>query len=239
MVTGGARRIGSAIARHLHASGYDIALHYRSSAVEAGALAEALNTARPGSCALFCADLGAERDLAELGADLLASYPAIDLLVNNASGFSPTPLESTTAADYDAMLDSNLRGPYFLVQALLPALRAARGNVVNIVDTHVQRPLRRFSAYGAAKAGLEYLTRSFAVELGPEVRVNGVAPGAILWPDDDHAYSAEVRAATIAATPLGRLGDPGDIARAVAFLALDAPFVTGQVIAVDGGRGLV
>jgi len=238
VVTGGARRIGAAIARHLHALGYDIALHFRSSGDRAIAMAEEFNAQRAGSCELFAADLSDHPELARLGEELLERYAGIDLLVNNASGFSATPLENSTPAEFDAMLGSNLRGPYFLVQALLPGLRAAGGSVVNILDTHVHRPLPRYNAYGAAKAGLEYLTRSFAVELGPEVRVNGVAPGAILWPEEGDAYSEEVRASTIAATPLGRLGEPEDIARAVAFLAGEAPFVTGQVIAVDGGRSL-
>ncbi len=238
VVTGGARRIGRAICQHLHAAGYHIALHYRSSSADAQALADELNAVRAGSCTLFQADLCVVDELGALVAELLAHYGGIDLLVNNASGFSPTPLEQCTAAEFDAMLGSNLRAPYFLTQGLLPALRLAGGSIVNIVDTHVQRPLPQFNAYGAAKAGLASLTRSFAVELGPEIRVNGVAPGAILWPEEDEAYGEEVRASTLAATPLRRLGDPEDIARAVLFLAREAPFVTGQILAVDGGRGL-
>ena len=135
------------------------------------------------------------------------------------------------------MIGSNLRGPYFLIQGLLPGMDAG-ASIVNIIDVHVQRPLPDFNAYGAAKAGLASLTRSLAVELGPKVRVNGVAPGAILWPDGDEAYDSETRERTVAATPLKRLGDPADIARTVAFLACDAPFITGQVITVDGGRSL-
>jgi len=238
VVTGAARRIGCAVAQHLHAAGYDIALHYRSSAAEAAALAQALNARRAGSCELFRAELGDAVEVAGLGSALLERYGRIHLLVNNASGFTPTPLDATSPGGFDAMLASNLRGPYFLTRALLPGLRRAGGSIVNIVDTHVQRPLRNFDAYGAAKAGLEYLTRSHAVELGPQVRVNGVAPGAILWPEEDEAYDEATRAATIAATPLGRLGEPDDIARAVLFFAREAPFVTGQVLAVDGGRSL-
>ena len=238
VVTGGARRIGSAIARHLHEGGFDIALHYRASADDARAMAAELNRRRPDSCQLFPADLDSADAVRELGQALTASYPDIALLVNNASGFEPTPVAGTTPEQFDRMLSANLRGPWLLIQALLPALRADGGNIVNIIDTHVQHPLPDFHAYGAAKAGLEYLTRSLAVALGPGIRVNGVAPGAILWPEDDVAYDEQTRLDTVANTPLGRLGEPLDIARTVAFLACDAPFITGQVIAVDGGRGL-
>ena len=238
IVTGGARRIGRAIATALHAAGYDIALHYRSSSTDADALALELNALRAGSCSLFQADIGTASGAAALALHLNAQHSAIDLLVNNASGFEPTPIDACTEEDFDGMLGSNLKGPYFLIQGLLPALRAGGGCIVNILDVHVDRPLPDFNAYGAAKAGLASLTRSLAVELGPDVRVNGVSPGAILWPDDDVAYDAATRERTIAATPLRRLGDPSDIARTVVFLADEAPFVTGQVIAVDGGRGL-
>lgn len=238
LVTGGAQRIGAAICRHLHGRGLDIALHYRHSGEAAGALAEELNAARAGSCSLWQGDLGQTGEIRRLGRDLLAQHPAIDLLVNNASGFEPTPIDHCSEADFDAMLGANLRGPYFLVQALLPGLRRAGGSVVNLIDVHAERPLREFNAYCAAKAGLASLTRSLALELGPAVRVNGVAPGAILWPEDDAAYDADRREAILAATPLERLGDPADIARTVAFLGLEAPFITGQVLAVDGGWGL-
>ena len=193
---------------------------------------------RAQSCRLYQAELGDLAQTRAMAEAMLADRDGIALLVNNASGFAPTPIASCTPADFDAMLDSNLRGPYFLIQALLPGLRAG-ASIVNIVDTHVERPLRDFNAYGAAKAGLVSLTRSLALELGPQVRVNAVAPGAILWPEDETGYDAATRVQTIARTPLARLGDPEDIARAVGFLACEAPFVTGQVITVDGGRGLV
>lgn len=237
VVTGGARRIGSIVARHLHTLGFDIALHYRTSTTAAQQLAEELNAQRAASCELFQADLD---DLAEVEAMCLAlrtRFPTVHLLVNNASGFQPTPMGSCSAAQFDAMLSANLRGPYFLIQGLLQCL-AEGASIVNILDVHIERPLPQFNAYGAAKAGLAALTRSLAVELGPNVRVNGVAPGAILWPEGDGAYDEVMRERTIAATPLKRLGEPQDIARTVAFLALDAPFVTGQVITVDGGRSL-
>ncbi len=238
LVTGGARRIGRAVAEHLHGLGFDIAVHYRSSADSAQELEAALNGARPNSCRLFRADLGDHAEVTSLGSEILQAYGSLALLVNNASGFEPTPIATCTPEQFDDMLAANLRGPYFLVQALLPAMGEG-SSIVNIVDVHIERPLKHFNAYGAAKAGLASLTRSLAVELAPGVRVNGVAPGAILWPEGDEAYDEETRVRTVKRTPLQRLGDPTDIARVVAFLACEAPFITGQVITVDGGRGLV
>lgn len=237
VVTGGARRIGRVVATHLHALGFDIALHYRSSAAAAQALAGELNGLRDNSCALFSADLGDPQQTLALAADILTQRGGIDLLVNNASGFAPTPLDQCTPGEFDEMLGANLRGPYFLVQGLLSGFRPG-ASIVNILDVHVQRPLRHYNVYGAAKAGLASLTRSLALELGPQVRVNGIAPGAILWPEGEEAYDAAERERTVAATPLQRLGEPADIARTVAFLACDAPFITGEVITVDGGRSL-
>lgn len=239
LVTGGAQRIGREIACHLHARGFDIALHYRSSSAAASELSGELNRVREGSCATVQGALDTDAAIAGIVEQVHTVCDSLELLVNNASGFEPTPIERCTPDQFDAMIASNLRGPYFLIQGLLPLLRAAGGSIVNIVDVHVDRPLRDFNVYGAAKAGLASLTRSLAVELGPQIRVNGVAPGAILWPEGEEAYDADTRAQTLAQTPLGRMGEPLDIARAVAFLAEDAPFVTGQVIAVDGGRGLV
>lgn len=238
LVTGGAQRIGAAICRHLHQRGFNIALHYRRSTVPARQLADALNAARPDSCTLWQADLEQPGDIGRLGEQFLQRHPTLDLLVNNASGFAPTPIAEATEAGFDSMLGSNLKGPYFLIQALLPALQAANGGIVNLVDIHAERPLRQFNAYCAAKAGLAALTRNLAVELGPQVRVNGIAPGAILWPEDEEGYDTAARERILAATPLGRLGDPADIARTVAFFALEAPFITGQVLAVDGGLSL-
>jgi pteridine reductase len=238
LITGGAQRIGSEIARHLHAAGFTIALHYRSSAEQAQSLAAELCGERPDSCQLFQADLEFLPSVRQLAADVLAHYGSLAALVNNASGFNPTPIEHCTEAQFDSMLGSNLKGPYFLIQAVLPGLRQSSGCIVNILDVHVQRPLRHFNAYGAAKAGLASLTRSLALELGPAIRVNGVAPGAILWPEGDEAYDEEARQKTVAGTPLKRMGEPADIARTVKFLACDAPFITGTVITVDGGRSL-
>jgi pteridine reductase len=238
VITGAAQRIGAAIARELHGAGFDIALHYRSSQNAAQVLADELCRQREGSCQVFQADLHSVEEVRALAGQLLADYPAIDLLVNNASGFESTPIERCTEAEFDAMLGANLKGPYFLIQGLLPSLNKGGGSIVNIIDVHATQPLRNFNAYCAAKAGLASLTRSLAVELAPEIRVNGVSPGAILWPQGDADYDDAARDATIEQTPLKRLGEPTDIAKAVRYLACDAPFVTGQVIAVDGGRTL-
>lgn len=238
LVTGGARRIGRAIALQLHRRGFDIALHYRSSQDSARALAEELCEERAGSCVLFQADLADRERVTAMVGEVIDRYAAVDLLVNNASGFLPTPIETCTPREFDSMLDANLRGPYFLIQALLPAMQSGGASIVNLLDVHVDRPLRHYNVYGAAKAGLASLTRSLALELAPGIRVNGVSPGAILWPEEEGSYDKTMREKTIESTPLKRLGDPADIAATVAFLACDAPFITGQVVVVDGGRGL-
>ncbi len=239
VVTGGARRIGSEIVRTLHQAGYDIALHYRASSADANALADELNARRAESCFLFQADLATAEAVQTMGDAILKRFPAVDVLVNNASGYRHTPFEHYTPAAFDDMLGSNLRGAFFLVQALLPGLRDARGSVINIIDAHLDRPYPGYSAYNAAKAGLASLTRSLAVELGPEIRVNGIAPGAILWPEhEEEGWDAEARQQMLENTPLKRLGQPGEIAELALFLARDAGFITGQVIAVDGGLSL-
>jgi pteridine reductase len=239
LVTGGARRIGRAIAVHLHQRGFDIALHYHRSTDSAQDLADQLCSERPGSCELFQADMQDQLQVSALASQLAARYPAIDVLVNNASGFAPTPLATCTPAQFDSMLDTNLRGPYFLIQGLLPLMRSGDASIVNLLDVHVERPLPQFNVYGAAKAAMASLTRSLALELAPDIRVNGIAPGAILWPEGEASYDDATRAKTIAGIPLERLGEPLDIARTVSFLACDAPFITGQIVVVDGGRSLV
>ena len=238
LVTGGAQRIGAAICRELHAAGYNLALHYRRSKEAAQALADELNQQRADSCRLYQAELSSVDEIQTMAGQLMADSAHLDLLVNNASSFEPTPLASSSESDFDDMLGTNLKGPYFLIQQLLPALRQAEGNIVNILDVHAQRPLAGFSAYCAAKAGLASLTRSLALELAPAIRANGVAPGAILWPGEEAEFDEKVMHETIERTPLGRLGEPEDIAKAVRFLATEAPFITGQVLAVDGGRTL-
>ncbi|NMG44788.1 pteridine reductase [Aromatoleum toluvorans] len=235
LITGAARRVGADIARTLHAGGADVVLHYRSSSADAEALAADLNRTRPDSASTVRADLkddGAPEALADA---LLARHGRLDALVNNASSFFATPIGRIDAAAWTDLIGSNLKGPLFLSQALAPALRAARGAIVNIVDIHAERPLRHYPLYCAAKAGLLGLTRALAIELAPEVRVNGVSPGPVDWPEDGQFTTAE-RDEIVRHTLLGRPGSPADIARTVRFLLLDAPYITGQILAVDGGR---
>ncbi len=238
LVTGAARRVGAAIARALHAAGADVALHCHRSVAEAGRLAAALEAGRPGSAAVVQGDLLDDGDLRRIVSESAARFGRLDALVNNASSFHPTPLGSLTPAAWDNLAGTNLRAPLFLAQAAAPHLRAARGSIVNIVDIHAERPLAGFLAYSVAKSGLAGLTRALALELAPEVRVNGVSPGAILWPEDGEAFPAAERDRITAQTPLARTGSPADIAGAVKYLVFDAPFVTGQVLAVDGGRSI-
>ena len=237
LVTGSARRIGAVIARHLHAHGYRLALHAHHSTEELQALAFDLESERPGSVLAVQADLRDAQALPELVDEVVAHFGRLDALVNNASSFYPTPLPEVTPGQWEDLLGANARAPFFLTQAAAPELARRRGAVVNVVDIHAERPLPRYPVYTAAKAALAGLTRALAVELAPAVRVNGIAPGAILWPEDDQYPPAE-RERILAQIPLQRLGEPGDIARAVRFLLEDAPYVTGQILAVDGGRSL-
>lgn len=236
LVTGAARRVGAAIARRLHAAGYDIALHHRASAAEAAALASELNAARPDSVLLLQGELADDAVPARLVKECLARFGRLDALVNNASAFYPTPVGEATPAQFDELFAANARAPFFLAQAAAPALRAAGGAIVNLADIYGERPLRHHTLYCMAKAALLMLTRSLARELGPDVRVNAVAPGAVLWPDAGKAEKE--KAAMLAATALGRAGDPADVAEAVRWLLQDARYTTGEVIRVDGGRSL-
>lgn len=236
LVTGAARRVGAAIARRLHGAGMDLSLHYRRARAEAEALAGELDAGRPGSVQLLQAELLETHRLGDLVARAVAHRGRLDLLVNNASGFYPTPLATATEAQWEDLLGSNLKAPFFLCQAAAPYLAASGGCIVNIVDIHAERPLPGHPVYSIAKAGLAMLTRALALELAPRVRVNGVAPGAILWPEAGADPQRQVR--VLSRVALGRLGTPEDIARAVLFLAGDAGYVTGQVLAVDGGRSL-
>jgi pteridine reductase len=236
LVTGAARRVGAAIVRRLHAAGYDIALHHRASAAEAAALASELNAARPDSVLLLQGELADDAVPARLVADGLARFGRLDALVNNASAFYPTPVGEATPAQFDELFAANARAPFFLAQPAAPALRAAGGAIVNLADIYGERPLRHHTLYCMAKAALLMLTRSLARELGPDVRVNAVAPGAVLWPDAGKAEKE--KAAMLAATALGRAGDPADVAEAVRWLLQDARYTTGEVIRVDGGRSL-
>jgi pteridine reductase len=236
LVTGGARRVGAAIVRALHAEGASVMIHYHRSRSEAERLAAQLLEVRAGSAALVGADLLETADLPRLIEATLGRFGALNLLVNNASTFYPTPLGEIGLAQWDDLIGTNLRAPLFLAQAAAPALRRARGAVLNIVDIHGLRPLRHHTVYCAAKAGLIMLTRALARELAPEVRVNAIAPGTILWPEA--GIDEQRKTDILGNTPLARAGEPADIARTVLFFAADAPFVTGQVLAVDGGRSI-
>jgi pteridine reductase len=238
LVTGAARRIGAAIARRLHADGVRVVLHCNRSRAEAEALRGELEARRPGSTAIVHGDLLDVASPARVVEEAAAAFGALDGLVNNASSFYATPFGSIGAREWEDLVGTNLRAPLLLAQAAGPRLRERRGAIVNIVDIHAERPLPGFAVYSIAKAGLAGLTRALALELAPEVRVNGVAPGAILWPEAGRHFDPGERERVVGQTPLARIGDPDDVAGAVRYLLLDAPFVTGQILAVDGGRGL-
>jgi len=236
LVTGGARRVGAAIAGELHAAGFTLAVHCNRSLADADALVARLNELRSDSAFALQADLLEAGACERLAQETLAQAGRIDCLVNNASTFYPTAVGEITEGDWQSLVGSNLKAPVFLSQALAPALRESCGAIVNMVDIHARIPLRGYPVYSAAKAGLAALTLSLAGELAPEVRVNGIAPGMVMWaepPPPEH-----IKKAILARTPLGRAGTPEDVARLVRFVVCDAPFVTGQIIAVDGGRSL-
>jgi pteridine reductase len=236
LVTGGARRVGAAIVRALHAEGANVMIHCHRSLIDAEQLAAQLGAARAGSAAVLSADLLEAAALPRLIDVTLGRFGRLDLLVNSASSFYPTRLGEIGVAAWDDLVGTNLRAPLFLAQAAAPALRRARGAVLNIVDIHGLRPLRHHAVYSAAKAGLIMLTRALARELAPEVRVNAIAPGPVLWPEQ--GIDERRKAGILDRTPLGRTGEPADVARTVLFFAAEAPFVTGQVLAVDGGRSI-
>ena len=235
LVTGAAKRVGCSIARELHASGAKIMVHFRSMADAAEALTAEFNSARPESAACQQADLLNIDALSALVTTTVAHFGRLDALVNNASSFFATPFGEINEAVWDDLVGSNFKAPLFLTQAAAPHLKTVHGAVVNITDIHAERPMAGFSLYCAAKAGLLGLTRALAIELAPEVRVNAVAPGPILWPDDS-TFSSETRDRIVGHTLLKRAGSPQDVARTVRFLIEDAPYVTGQVISIDGGR---
>lgn len=236
LVTGAARRVGAEIARTLHAAGARLVLHHRASAQEAERQASDLNARRDNSALAIRCDL---RDMAGLAAmvdEAVAHYGRLDALVNNASSFFSTAVGAIDEAMWDDLMGSNLKGPLFLSQAAAPHLAKVHGSIVNITDIHAERPLKGYPLYCAAKAGLLGLTRALALELAPQVRVNAVAPGAIEWPENATDFPPDEQHAIVEHTLLKRIGSPGDIARTVKFLIFDAPYVTGQVINVDGGR---
>ena len=238
LVTGAARRIGAEIARTFHQNNYDVALHYNSSATEANSLADELNSLRKNSAKTFQAQLTDIRAIQQMGKDVLDSFGKLNVLINNASSFYPTPLQDANEEHWDNLIGSNLKGPYFLCQTLAPQLGKNKGSVVTIADIYARNPLKGYSIYCIAKAGNAMLTKSLAKELSPNVRVNGIAPGVILWPNTDEQMSEDIKQQVIDKVPLKRTGSPKDIANTAYFLATAATYMTGQIVAVDGGSSL-
>lgn len=236
LITGGAKRVGAAICRRLHGEGASLMIHYRSSAAEAEALCDELNRSRPDSAALVQGDLHDIDRMPQLVDAAVQRFGRLDVLINNASSFYPTAVGEIVEKDWHDLLGTNLKAPLFLAQAAAQALRHSHGCIVNIADIHAERPMKSYVVYSIAKAGLVALTKSLAHELGPEVRVNAVAPGPIMWPEGDRTFDDQERRRIIAHTLLKREGTPDDIARAVSYLIKDAPYVTGTVLPVDGGR---
>jgi pteridine reductase len=238
LVTGGARRVGAAICRRLHGAGARLFVHYRSAQEEARVLQAELNAARADSLALAQADLLKVSAAPELVKAAVKEFGRLDAVINNASTFYPTTVGEITEKEWDDLLGTNLKAPLFLAQAATPELRRQHGCIVNIIDIHAELPMRNHAVYTAAKGGLLALTRALARDLAPEIRVNGVAPGTILWPDDEAWRDEVARQRIINQTALKRIGEPEDVAAAVEFLIADAPYITGQVISVDGGRSI-
>jgi pteridine reductase len=236
LVTGAARRVGATIARTLHAAGYDLVLHCRHSRDELDALIATFEAVRPSSTLAVQADLADFERLPDLIDAAMGRYGRLDGLVNNASSFRPSAFGEVGQAQWDELFASNARAPFFLCQAALEALRASRGALVNLLDIYAERPLPGYSVYCMAKAAQAAMTRALAHELGPEIRVNGVAPGAVMWPEQGKAYAKQEK--IIDSTPLKRAGSPEDVASAVLWLLRDAQFVTGQIISIDGGRSI-
>jgi len=237
LITGAAKRVGAQIARALHAAGYNLALHYRHSRVEMDAFRAELDAARADSTCAIAGELADVEHLPEIVAQCVARFGRLDALINNASAFYATPVGSVTPAQWNELFASNAQAPFFLAQAAAAALKSAQGCIVNMVDIYAERPLPRHPVYCMAKAALAMMTQALARELGPEIRVNGIAPGAVLWPESGKAYTDQQE--LVARTPLQRAGTPQDVATAVLFLVRDAKFTTGQILRVDGGRALV
>ena len=238
LITGGAKRVGASICRLLHASGANLMIHYRSSVNEARALQAELNLKRPHSVAIIQGDLLNLPILPSLVQETIKHFGKLDVLINNASSYYPTEIGDINDDQWHDLMGSNLKAPLFLSQAAAIELRKQQGCIINITDMHVERPKKGYIVYSVAKAGLVTLTKSLAHELSPEVRVNAVAPGPVMWPEDNPQFDELYRQRVISQTLLKRIGEPNDIAKAVKFLIQDAPFITGQVIAVDGGRSL-
>ena len=239
IITGAAKRVGAVIARTLHAAGANVIVHCNRSRKEADALVKELNTTRVKSASVVQGDLLAYNALKGLIDHAASEFGRLDGLVNNASTFYATPVGSVDEDNWNELIGANLKAPLFLSQAAVPYLKKNKGSIVNIVDIHAERPLKDFVVYSATKAGLAGLTRSLALELGPDIRVNGVSPGAIIWPSSATGFPEAERERIVHQLPLKRIGTPEDVAGAVTFLMLDAPYVTGQILAVDGGRDIV
>ena len=236
LITGSSRRIGAVIVKNLHASGMDVGIHYNSSKTEATSLCAELNELRPNSASIFSGDITLVNETENLVKDFISWSGRIDLLVNNASSFYPTPIGTITENHWNDLIGTNLKGPLFITQAASDALRKAHGSVINLIDVHTRSPLKNHPAYSSAKAGLKMLTRSLAKDLAPEFRVYGISPGAILWPED--GICEESKKSILEQIPLNRTGSPQDIADCVLFLLNQANYITGQIIAVDGGRSV-
>lgn len=236
LITGSSRRIGAVIVKNLHASGVDVGIHYNSSITEATSLCAELNELRPNSASIFSGDITVVNEAENLVKNFINWSGGIDLLVNNASSFYPTPIGEITENDWNDLIGTNLKGPLFITQAARDALKKAHGSVINLIDVHTRSPLKNHPTYSSAKAGLKMLTRSLAKDLAPEIRVNGISPGAILWPED--GMSEEAKKSILEQIPLNRPGSPQDIADCVLFLLYQANYITGQIIAVDGGRSV-
>lgn len=235
LITGAAHRIGAVTARYLHEAGFNIILHYLSSRSPAQALQKELNGKRENSVVLVQADLLANNALTALAKEAYNAWQRLDVLINNASTFYRTPIGSANDQHWDDLFGTNVKAPFFLSQAAAPFLRKTHGCIINMVDIHARRPLKEYSIYSMAKAALETMTKALARELGPDIRVNGVAPGAILWPDNlDEVTKQRI----VSKTFLKRKGEPDDIAKAIRFIIEDAPYMTGQILSIDGGRSL-
>ncbi len=238
LITGAAQRIGAAIAKYLHGKGYNLVIHYNSAVDEAKNLEQQLNKERENSCICLAADFADIKQISPLVTNAANHWQRLDALINNASAFFPTKSGATTEEQWDILLDCNLKAPFFLSQAAQPWLQKHHGCIVNISDIHSQHPLKNYPVYSISKAGLEMLTKALAKELGPTIRVNAIAPGAIMWPEEANALSTKLKEEIIARTVLKRAGDAQDIAKAAYFLIADSDYTTGQILAIDGGRSL-
>lgn len=238
LITGAAKRVGATVAKSLHQKGMRVAIHYNTSKKDAESLSKELNQQRPHSAIILQADLLNTENLTQLVAKTIEEFGQLDVLINNASSFYPTPLGSITEQHWQDLMGTNLKAPLFLSQAAAPFLTKQKGLIINIVDIHAMQPLKSFPLYCAAKAGLVMLTKALAKELGPAVRVNGIAPGPILWPENQPDFDKSLEEKIIARTLLKRSGSPEDIAKTIKFFINDANYITGQILAVDGGRSL-